>query len=62
MPDMLLSNCFHLVIGGELIISNTHVQDLDQVEVVGVYPTTLPSMCAWNAKARRPSTTRRHHR
>ena len=34
----------HLVIGGELV-------DLDQVDIVGVYPNYATALVAWRAKA-----------
>jgi hypothetical protein len=47
-PQQLL----HLVIGGELTdLNNVTFKDLDQVEVVGVYPNYASAFAAWKAKA-----------
>ena len=42
----------HLVIGGELTdLKGTTFKDLDQVEVVGVYPNYATAYTAWKSKA-----------
>jgi hypothetical protein len=42
----------HLVIGGELIdLEHNTFKDLDQVEIVGVYPNYATAYTAWKAKA-----------
>ena len=42
----------HLVIGGELIdLEHNTFKDLDQVEIVGVYPNYATAHAAWKAKA-----------
>jgi len=42
----------HLVIGGRLKnTTSTEFEDLDQVEVVGVYPNYQTAHNAWKAKA-----------
>ncbi len=47
-PKQLL----HLVIGGELSnLDSTEFKDLDQVELVGVYPNYASAYAAWRAKA-----------
>ncbi len=47
-PKQLL----HLVIGGELdSVATTEFKDLDQVDIVGVYPNYATAYSAWKAKA-----------
>jgi hypothetical protein len=47
-PKQLL----HLVIGGELdSVSTTEFKDLDNVEIVGVYPNYASAYTAWKARA-----------
>jgi hypothetical protein len=42
----------HLVFGGELdSVSNTDFRDLDQLDIVGVYPNYASAYAAWKAKA-----------
>jgi len=44
----------HLVLGGELSnIEDVQFKDLDQVEIVGVYPNYATAHAAWKAKAQR---------
>ncbi len=46
------SQLLHLVIGGELIdLDRVTFQDLDQVDVVGVFPNYASAFAAWKAKA-----------
>src|ERR1700684_698318 len=52
MPDSAPQQLLHLVIGGELIdLEHTTFKDLDQVEIVGVYPNYATAHAAWKAKA-----------
>jgi uncharacterized protein DUF4170 len=47
-PKQLL----HLVLGGELDhLDGTEFKDLDNVEIVGVYPNYATAYAAWRAKA-----------
>ena len=47
-PQQLL----HLVIGGELVdLEHTTFKNLDDVEVVGVYPNYAAAYAAWKSKA-----------
>jgi len=47
-PQQLL----HLVIGGELVdLEHVTFKNLDQVEIVGVYPNYATAYAAWKAKA-----------
>jgi len=47
-PNQLL----HLVFGGELSsLSKTEFKDLDQLDIVGVYPNYASAYTAWKAKA-----------
>jgi hypothetical protein len=42
----------HLVFGGELSeLGGTEFKDLDQVELVGVFPNYASAYAAWKAKA-----------
>ncbi len=52
MPDSAQQQLLHLVIGGELedLESNTF-KNLDEVEVVGLYPNYATAYTAWKAKA-----------
>ena len=52
MPDSAPQQLLHLVIGGELIDLQRNIfKDLDQVEVVGVFPNYATAFTAWKAKA-----------
>ncbi len=52
MPDTTQQQLLHLVIGGELTdLGSTTLKDLDQVEVVGVFPNYATAYAAWKAKA-----------
>jgi hypothetical protein len=52
MPDNAQQQLLHLVIGGELTdLDGTTFKDLDQVEIVGVYPNYATAYSAWKAKA-----------
>ena len=47
-PKQLL----HLVLGGELdSLSKTEFKDIDQVELVGLFPNYSTAYAAWKAKA-----------
>jgi len=42
----------HLVIGGELSkLQGVHFRDLDEVDIVGIYPDYESARKAWKAKA-----------
>ena len=42
----------HLVFGGRLdSVSNIHFRDLDQLDLVGIYPNYASAYAAWKAKA-----------
>lgn len=53
MPDKVPGKqLLHLVFGGELSeLDGTEFKDLDQVEMVGVYPNYATAYAAWKAKA-----------
>jgi Domain of unknown function (DUF4170) len=52
MPDSAPQQLLHLVIGGELVdLEHNIFKDLDQVEVVGVYPNYATAHVAWKARA-----------
>jgi hypothetical protein len=52
MPDHAPQQLLHLVIGGELIdLEHNTFKDLDQVEIVGVFPNYATAYVAWKAKA-----------
>src|ERR1700748_3781638 len=52
MPDSAPRQLLHLVIGGELIdLEHNTFKNLDQVEIVGVYPNYATAYAAWKAKA-----------
>lgn len=52
MPDSAPQQLLHLVIGGELIdLKHNIFKDLDQVDVVGVFPNYASAYAAWKAKA-----------
>ena len=52
MPDSAPQQLLHLVIGGELTdLENITFKDLDQVEIVGVFPNYASALAAWKAKA-----------
>jgi Domain of unknown function (DUF4170) len=52
MPDGAPKQLLHLVIGGELTgLENNTFKDLDQVDVVGVFPNYASAYVAWKAKA-----------
>ena len=53
MPDSApSSNCFISCIGGELTdLEHNTFKDLDQVDIVGVFPNYATAYAAWRAKA-----------
>src|SRR5690349_17491328 len=52
MPDSAPKQLLHLVIGGELTdLEHNTFKDLDQVDVVGVYPNYASAYAVWKAKA-----------
>ncbi len=51
---MAQKQLLHLVIGGELSdIEDVEFKDLDQVEVVGLFPNYASAYAAWKGKAQR---------
>ncbi|MCK1390091.1 DUF4170 domain-containing protein [Bradyrhizobium sp. 1] len=52
MPDSAPQQLLHLVIGGELLdLEHNTFKNLDDVEVVGLYPNYATAHTAWRAKA-----------
>jgi hypothetical protein len=52
MSDHAPQQLLHLVIGGELAdLEHNTFKDLDQVDIVGVYPNYATAYAAWRAKA-----------
>ncbi|HVX76316.1 MAG TPA: DUF4170 domain-containing protein [Bradyrhizobium sp.] len=53
MPDDTAQpQLLHLVIGGELTdLAHVTFKNLDQVDIVGVYPNYAAAYAAWKAKA-----------
>ena len=52
MSDNAQPQLLHLVIGGELTdLEHNTFKNLDEVEIVGVYPTYATAYAAWKAKA-----------
>ncbi len=52
MTEKLPKQLLHLVFGGELdSVSKTDFKDLDQLDIVGVYPNYATAYAAWRAKA-----------
>lgn len=52
MPDSAPQQLLHLVIGGELLdLEHNTFKNLDEVEVVGLYPNYAAAHVAWRAKA-----------
>jgi hypothetical protein len=51
-PDSPPQQLLHLVIGGELTdLAHTTFKNLDEVEIVGLYPNYASAFAAWKAKA-----------
>jgi hypothetical protein len=52
MPDSAPQQLLHLVIGGELLdLQHNTFKNLDDVEIVGLYPNYATAHTAWRAKA-----------
>ena len=52
MPDSAPQQLLHLVLGGELTdLEHNTFKNLDQVEIVGLYPNYAAAHTAWRAKA-----------
>jgi hypothetical protein len=52
MSDNAQQQLLHLVIGGELTdLKGTTFKNLDEVDIVGVYPNYAAAHAAWKAKA-----------
>jgi hypothetical protein len=52
MPDSAPQQLLHLVVGGELVdLEHNTFKNLDEVEVVGLYPNYASAHVAWRAKA-----------
>ena len=52
MSDSAQPQLLHLVLGGELIdLEHVTFKDLDQDDIVGVYPNYATAYAAWKAKA-----------
>jgi Domain of unknown function (DUF4170) len=52
MPDSAPQQLLHLVIGGELLdLEQNTFKNLDDVEIVGLYPNYATAHVAWRAKA-----------
>ena len=52
MPDSAPQQLLHLVIGGELVDLEQNIfKNLDDVEIVGLYPNYAAAHVAWRAKA-----------
>jgi len=52
MPDSAPQQLLHLVVGGELVdLEHNTFKNLDDVEIVGLYPNYAAAHVAWRAKA-----------
>jgi len=52
MPDSAPQQLLHLVVGGELVdLEHNTFKNLDDVEIVGLYPNYASAHVAWRAKA-----------
>jgi Domain of unknown function (DUF4170) len=52
MPESAPQQLLHLVIGGELTdLEQATFKDLNQVEIVGLFPNYATAYAAWKAKA-----------
>jgi hypothetical protein len=52
MSDNAQPQLLHLVVGGELTdLTGTTFRDLDQVDVVGLYPNYASAFAVWKSKA-----------
>jgi uncharacterized protein DUF4170 len=54
VPQKPAKQLLHLVFGGELSnLASTEFKDLDELDIVGVYPNYASAYTAWKAKAQR---------
>ena len=54
MAEKPAKQLLHLVLGGELSnIEDVEFKDLDQVDIVGLYPNYASAYAAWKNKAQR---------
>ena len=54
MPDPAPKQLLHLVFGGELeSVGTNEFKDLDNLDIVGIYPNYAAAFAAWKAKAQR---------
>jgi hypothetical protein len=54
VPNPPAKQLLHLVFGGELSDpSNVEFKNLDELDIVGVYPNYATAYAAWRAKAQR---------
>lgn len=52
MPDPAQPQLLHLVLGGELAdLDHVTFKNLDQVDIVGVFPNYASAYAAWRAKS-----------
>ncbi|WFU42493.1 DUF4170 domain-containing protein [Bradyrhizobium sp. CB82] len=52
MPDNAPQQLLHLVIGGELVdLDHNTFKNLDDVDIVGLYPNYATAYAAWKSKA-----------
>ena len=52
MSDSAQPQLLHLVLGGELVdLEHVTFKNLDQLDIVGVYPNYATAYAAWKAKA-----------
>jgi hypothetical protein len=54
MPDNAPEQLLHLVIGGELLdLEQNTFKNLDDVEIVGLYPNYAAAYAAWRARSQK---------
>ena len=54
VPNKPAKQLLHLVFGGELSDPSTNeLQNLDELDIVGIYPNYATAYAAWKAKAQR---------
>ncbi len=52
MSEQPKNQLLHLVFGGELDrLDDVHFKDLDELDLVGIYPSYATAYAAWKAKA-----------
>ena len=52
MPEPVQPQLLHIVLGGELTdLEHNTFKNLDQVEIVGLYPNYAAAYAVWKAKA-----------